>query len=56
LRDLVGKVFAQGEDAIQNLVVETVMRFSLMNRFQKRKVMKMCRDIVSANKEASENG
>lgn len=56
LRDLVGKVFAQEEDGIQNLVVETVMRFSLMNRIQKRKVMKMCRDIVSANKEASQNG
>ena len=56
LRDLVGKVFAQDKDGIQNLIVETVMRFSLMNRFQKRKVMKMCRDIAAANQEVADNG
>ena len=56
LRDLVGKVFAQEVDAVQNLVVETVMRFSMMNRFQKRKTIKMCREIASANAEVADNG
>lgn len=56
LQDLVSKVFMQETDAIQNLIVETVFRFTLMNRMQKRKTMKMCRDIAAANQEVADNG
>lgn len=52
LKTFVGDIFAQKADSIQDFYVEIVWRFAALSRAQKRRIVKMAKEIAATNKAA----